>query len=169
MKKILLLLRHAKSSWEDPNLSDHERHLSNRGKQNASTMGKFLKKENLVPHLIISSTAKRANKTANLIAENSDYDGKILESEILYSAKSDDYTSIINNISDKYKIVLLVGHNPIIEEVLERISGENHIMKTCSLAYIELSIDSWKKFNYDVKCKLIDLIIARNLDNTYNE
>ena len=78
MKKKLLLLRHAKSSWDDANLSDYERPLNNRGKQNASTMGNFLKKENLVPDLIISSTAKRANKTANIIAKKSGYNKKIL-------------------------------------------------------------------------------------------
>ena len=163
MKKILLLLRHAKSSWDDPNLSDSERPLNNRGKQNASTMGNFLKKENLVPDLIISSTAKRANKTADIIAKKSGYDKKIFESKVLYGATVDDYTSVIHDINNEYKTVLLVGHNPTIEEVLERIIGERYIMKTCSLAYIDLSIDCWKQFDYDIKCKLIDLIHVREL------
>jgi phosphohistidine phosphatase len=163
MKKILLLLRHAKSSWDDANLPDYERPLNNRGKQNASTMGNFLKKQNLVPDLIISSTAKRANKTADIIAKKSGYDKKIFESKVLYGATADDYTSVIHEINNEYKTVLLVGHNPTIEEVLERIIGERNIMKTCSLAYIDLSIDSWKQFDYDIKCKLIDLIHVREL------
>jgi phosphohistidine phosphatase len=163
MKKILLLLRHAKSSWDDANLLDYERPLNSRGKQNASTMGNFLKKQNLVPDLIISSTAKRANKTADIIAKKSGYDKKIFESKVLYGATADDYTSVIHDINNEYKTVLLVGHNPTIEEVLERIIGERYIMKTCSLAYIDLSIDSWKQFDYDIKCKLIDLIHVREL------
>jgi phosphohistidine phosphatase len=163
MKKILLLLRHAKSSWDDANLSDYDRPLNSRGKQNASTMGNFLKKQNLVPDLIISSTAKRANKTADIIAKKSGYDKKIFESKVLYGATADDYTSVIHDINNEYKTVLLVGHNPTIEEVLERIIGERYIMKTCSLAYIDLSIDSWKQFDYDIKCKLIDLIHVREL------
>lgn len=163
MKKKLLLLRHAKSSWDDSNISDHERPLNNRGKQNASTMGNFLKKENLVPDLIISSTAKRANKTANIIAKKSGYNTKILESKVLYGATADDYTSVIHDISNEHKMVLLVGHNPTMEEVVERIIGERHIMKTCSLAYIDLLIDSWKKFDYDIECKLIDLIHVKEL------
>lgn len=163
MKKILLLLRHAKSSWDDANLSDYDRPLNSRGKQNASTMGNFLKKQNLVPDLIISSTAKRANKTADIIAKKSGYDKKIFESKVLYGATADDYTSVIHDINNEYKTVLLIGHNPTIEEVLERIIGERYIMKTCSLAYIDLSIDSWKQFDYDIKCKLVDLIHVREL------
>lgn len=163
MKKILLLLRHAKSSWDDASLSDYERPLNNRGKQNASTMGNLLKKENLLPDLIISSTAKRANKTANIIAKKSGYDKKIFESKVLYGATADDYKRVICDINNEHKTVLLVGHNPTIEEVLERIIGERYIMKTCSLAYIHLSIDSWKKFEYGIKCKLIDMIHVREL------
>jgi len=163
MKKKLLLLRHAKSSWDDPSLSDYDRPLNNRGKQNASTMGNFLKKENLIPDLIISSPAKRANKTADIIAKKSGYDKKILESNILYAATIENYIDVIQNIKNENEIVLLVGHNPTIEDVVERIIGQRYVMKTCSLANIDLSIDSWGKFDYGVECKLIDFIHAREL------
>ncbi|MDX1373779.1 MAG: histidine phosphatase family protein [Nitrososphaeraceae archaeon] len=159
-----MLLRHAKSSWDDPGLSDHERPLNKRGKQNAITMGKYLKRKRLVPDLIISSTAKRANKTASIIAKNSGYEKKTVESEMLYSAIPENYKKVINDIPDKNNKVLLVGHNPILEDVIARILGESHIMKTCSLAHIELSLDSWKKFSYNTKSKLIDLIVARELE-----
>ena len=163
MKK-LLLLRHGKSSWDNPDLADHERPLTNRGKEDASMIGKFLKKESLVPDLIISSTAKRANKTADIIAKKSGYDKKIFKSVELYGGSSEAYTNIIREIADKNKTILLVGHNPVIEEVIERITGEKRIMKTCSLAHIDLSIDSWKNFHYRKKYKLIDLINVRELN-----
>jgi len=163
MKK-LLLLRHGKSSWDNPDLADHERPLTNRGKESASIIGKFLKKENIIPDLIISSTAKRANKTADIIAKKCGYDKKILKSEELYSGSSESYTNIIHEIADKNKTILLVGHNPAIEEVIERITAEKRIMKTCSLAHIDLSIDSWKNFHYRKKYKLIDLINVRELN-----
>ena len=163
MKK-LLLLRHGKSSWDNPDLADQERPLTNRGKEGASIIGKFLKKENLIPDIIISSTAKRANKTADIIAKKSGYDKKIVKSEALYSGSLEDYTNIVHEIADKNKTILLVGHNPSIEEVIERITAERQIMKTCSLAHIDLSIDSWKNFHYGVKCKLIDLINVRELN-----
>ena len=163
MKK-LLLLRHGKSSWDNPDLADQERPLTNRGKEGASIIGKFLKKENLIPDLIISSTAKRANKTADIISKKSGYDKKIFQSEALYNGSSEDYTNIIHEIADKNKTILLVGHNPAIEEVIERITAEKKIMKTCSLAHIDLCIDSWKNFHYRKKYKLIDLINVRELN-----
>ena len=163
MKK-LLLLRHGKSSWHNSDLADHERPLTDRGKESASIMGKYLKKENLIPDLIISSTAKRANKTADIVAKKSGYDKKILKSDKLYSGSSEDYTSIIQEIADKNKTILLVGHNPVIEEVIERITAEQRIMKTCSLAHIDLSVDSWKNFDYTKKYKLINLINVKELN-----
>lgn len=165
MKKTLLLLRHAKSSWDDLAFADHERPLNNRGKHNATSMGKYLKKEYLIPDLIISSTAKRALKTAYIIAKYSGYKKKITKSETLYNATPEDYIRVINDISDKHKIVLLVGHNPVLEEVIERLLGESHIMKTCSLAQIELSIEYWKKFYYGAQCRLTDIILARDLED----
>ena len=110
-----------------------------------------------------SSPAKRANKTADIIAKKSGYDKKILESNILYAATIENYIDVIQNIKNENKIVLLVGHNPTIEDVVERIIGQRYVMKTCSLANIELSIDSWGKFDYGVECKLIDFIHAREL------
>ena len=67
--KTLLILRHAKSSWNNPDLSDYDRSLNRRGKRDAPRMGKFLRQQSLIPDLIISSTAKRAKKTAKLFAK----------------------------------------------------------------------------------------------------
>jgi len=69
--KTLLLLRHAKSSWEDTKLDDHNRPLNERGKKDAPVMGDYLKNKNLTPDLIISSTAKRAKDTSKLVAKQS--------------------------------------------------------------------------------------------------
>ncbi len=71
--KTLLVLRHAKSSWGNMQLGDHERPLNKRGKRDAPRMGQLLKQEALTPHLIISSTAERAMQTGELIAITADY------------------------------------------------------------------------------------------------
>ena len=71
--KTLLVLRHAKSSWKDANLEDHDRPLNKRGKKTAPKMGKLIKDEKLVPDLMISSTALRAKKTAEAVAKTSKY------------------------------------------------------------------------------------------------
>ena len=75
--KTLLLLRHAKSSWKHPELADHDRPLNKRGKRDAPSIGQLVSDKGLVPDLIMSSTAKRARKTARAVAKASGYKGKI--------------------------------------------------------------------------------------------
>jgi len=74
--KSLLILRHAKSSWKHPELTDHDRPLNKRGKRDAPRMGKILRSEHLIPEAIISSTAARAHVTAEAVAKASRYKGR---------------------------------------------------------------------------------------------
>ncbi|HEU5460982.1 MAG TPA: histidine phosphatase family protein [Nitrososphaeraceae archaeon] len=164
--KTLLLLRHAKSSWNDKILVDHKRPLNQRGKKDAPIMGEYLKKKKLTPDLIISSTAKRAKDTSKLVGEHCGYNKDIQESELLYGTTSRDYLTTIGEISDKHHRVLLIGHNPILEEVLEIVTGEQIIMKTCSLAHISLPIKFWSEVKHDTntKGKLIDVVKVKKLN-----
>ena len=75
--KLLLILRHAKSSWKDPDLDDHDRPLNKRGRRDAPRMGRLLRKEDLLPDLILSSTAVRARMTAEMVADASRYRGPL--------------------------------------------------------------------------------------------
>jgi phosphohistidine phosphatase len=164
--KTLLLLRHAKSSWNDNTLVDQKRPLNQRGKKDAPIMGKYLKNKKLTPDLIISSTAKRAKDTSKLVAEYCGYNKDIEESKLLYGTTSRDYLTTIGGISDKHHRVLLIGHNPILEEVLEIVTGEQIIMKTCSLAHISLPINYWSEVKDDTntKGKLIDVVKVKKLN-----
>ncbi|MGB7661527.1 MAG: histidine phosphatase family protein [Nitrososphaeraceae archaeon] len=85
--KTLLIMRHAKSSWKEQDLPDYDRPLNKRGKNDAPRMGKLLKDEDLVPDLIMSSTAVRAKKTAELVAKTRKYKGKIVLDRSLYGAE----------------------------------------------------------------------------------
>jgi len=76
--KSVLILRHAKSSWKHPKLADHDRPLNRRGKRDAPLMGRLLNKEDLVPEIIISSTATRARSKAEAVAKSSGYKGEII-------------------------------------------------------------------------------------------
>ncbi len=109
--KRLYLIRHAKSSWDDPSLDDFDRPLSKRGKHDAPLMGKLLKQKNIIPDLILSSPAKRAKKTAKKIAKEL---GKanIVYLDELYDASSQDLLADIKKISDTYTTVFLIAHNP---------------------------------------------------------
>jgi phosphohistidine phosphatase len=142
--KSLLILRHAKSSWKHPGLIDYDRPLNKRGKSDAKQMGKLLRKEKLIPDLILSSSALRAYVTAKVVAKACDYNGEIILSRSLYDAADPKaYLKAIRNLDDTYTRVLIAGHNPNIEELLEILTGEIHIMPTCSLAALDLQIDRW--------------------------
>jgi phosphohistidine phosphatase len=156
--KTLLILRHAKSSWKDPDLPDHDRPLNKRGKHDAPRMGKLLKDGELIPDLIISSTAARAKKTAELVAKACKYKGEeIVSSHSLYGAEPTDYLKILQELSDKYKAVLVIGHSPSVEETVEVLTDSaDVIMPTCALAHISLPIQNWAELNKQkIKGKLL--------------
>ena len=116
--KTLYLIRHAKSSWKYPALSDDERPLNKRGKQNAPDMGKKLKKKGVVPALLVSSHARRALDTARLMAEELGYAKKqIMVDERLYHASIADFMEVIEEQDNKADALMLFGHNPGLTEL----------------------------------------------------
>lgn len=111
--KTLYLVRHAKSSWKQPELSDFERPLNKRGKKDAPFMGKILSDKDVNPAMMISSPAKRAATTAKIIASEIDYPGdKIVFDENIYDATGRGLLEIISGIDEKYDSAMLFGHNP---------------------------------------------------------
>jgi phosphohistidine phosphatase len=142
--KTLLLMRHAKSSWKESNIPDHDRPLNRRGKHDAPLMGKLLRDQKMNLDLIISSTALRAETTANLIAKAVRYKGKIILDKSIYNAEPTDLLTLLSNSSDEYNNILLVGHNPTVEETVQMITNSPEItMATCAIAHLTLSIDTW--------------------------
>ena len=160
--KTLLILRHAKSSLKNPNIADHERPLDELARKDALRMGKLIRDERLIPDLILSSTALRAKTTTELVAEGCKYKGKIVLEKSLYQAKPRDYLKIVERISDRHACVLLVGHNPAVEETIAVVTGLLDItMSTCSLAHLNLLIEKWSGFEQeknDIKAELIEVL-----------
>jgi phosphohistidine phosphatase len=161
--KSLLILRHAKSSWKHPELTDHDRPLNKRGKRDAPRIGKILRSEHLIPEAIISSTAARAHATAEAVAKASGYKGRIALNRSLYAAGPEAYLKVLHELSDHYKRVLVVGHNPGLEELLEMFTDETQIMPTCTLAHVKFSIDSWIELDYKTKGQLAGIWQSRDL------
>ena len=155
--KLLLILRHAKSSWEFEELSDHDRPLNNRGRRDAPLMGRKLLKEQLVPQIIISSSAVRAHSTAKKVAKACGYEDEILIDPALYGSGYSDYLNVLINQEDKHDIIMLVGHNPISEQLVEVLTGEIVTMPTCAIACISLPITSWKQIIAKTKGQLLNL------------
>jgi phosphohistidine phosphatase len=144
-KRILLILRHGKSVLKEDGLSDYDRSLNQQGKNQASATGKLIRNIDLVPDYIISSTARRAIDTSEIVAKFSDYNGKINTNPSLYHQNSaENYINVLADMSDEYYKVLVVGHNPSIEDLIEKLTNRIEIMRTCSLARIDIKIKSWR-------------------------
>jgi phosphohistidine phosphatase len=154
--KTLLLLRHAKSSWDDSTLEDHERPLNKRGRKDAPRMGTLVREHNLTPDLIITSDAVRARLTAEAVAEKAEYAGEIVTDPRLYLAAPDDIVSVLRTVPGTTAgKVMIVGHNPGLEELLARMTGEPEGMPTAALAQIELPIDRWLDLDESVRGTLV--------------
>lgn len=161
--KTLLILRHAKSSWNYPELSDHDRPLNNRGKRDAPLVGQLLADEDLVPELILSSSAARARSTAKLVADYCGYDDEIQLVRDLYHAGPETFYEIISRVPDSKGRIMVVGHNPGIEELLEDLTGSWERMPTAALAQVELLITSWHEIDSFVNAKIINLWLPKDL------
>ena len=141
--KELLILRHAKSSWSNPGLADIDRPLNKRGKRDAPRMGAFLREQDLVPDLILCSPAVRAKKTAQAISEESGYQGEIEIHEDFYPGEPSAYIKVLVANPDQVERVMVVGHNPGLEEFLDELTGESARLPTSALAQITLPIHNW--------------------------
>jgi phosphohistidine phosphatase len=153
----LLIMRHAKSSWDNPDISDFDRPLNQRGLQAAPFMGNQIYKNGLIPDLIVSSTAKRAKQTAILVRESAGVETKIEFEEKIYEASPTTLLYVVAELSDKHESVMLVGHNPGMEGFIRILTGEIHQMPTAALAQISLNIEKWNDIS--INCGQLELLI----------
>lgn len=142
--KTLFLVRHAKSSRDDPSLPDRDRPLDDRGKQDARKMGKRLAKRDARPDLLLSSPALRALTTAQLIAEEVGYKGKdIVVDDRLYASNADDLLAVIRALDKKLNCVMLFGHNPEFTDLAGRLSSEIIDMPTSAVVEFNFDTKAW--------------------------
>jgi phosphohistidine phosphatase len=153
--KTLLLMRHAKSSWKDDSLEDHERPLKKRGKKDAKLIAKVMMKNDLYPDLILSSTSVRTQQTVEEITSKMDYKGKIVYLDSLYMGEPQDFIDALKTLNDSYQSVLIVAHNPGLEAYLQIIDGEIEAMPTGALGYLVLVLDKWENISLDTMGDLI--------------
>ncbi len=155
--KTLYLLRHAKSSWTDNSLADFDRPLNARGRNAAPFIGELMARKELLPELIISSPAKRAMGTALLVKEASGSNASIQYDERIYEANPQTLKNVISQVTAEFDSVLMVGHNPGIEGLIDHLTGNLEPMPTAALAGISLNIAAWPEIEAD--CGKLDFII----------
>lgn len=142
--KILYLVRHAKSSRDDPSLPDRDRPLDDRGKQDAQKMGRRLAKRNLKSDLLVSSPALRALTTAQLIAKELGFERQdIVVDDRLYASSPDDLLAVIRALDRKFDRVMLFGHNPEFTDLAHRLSSQIVDMPTSAVAEFSFDTKAW--------------------------
>jgi phosphohistidine phosphatase len=148
--KNLLVLRHAKSSWDDPAWSDFERPLNDRGLRTAAFMGGLIRERGFVPDFVVSSPATRARQTAEIVCENAGLGISVNFDERIYEATHLTLFNLIREFADRYSRILIVGHNPGLESIVGILTGGYEQMPTAALAVIEINSPSWSEIEPSV-------------------
>jgi len=145
--KSLLLIRHAKSSWDNPGIRDFDRTLNERGLREAPMMANILVQRGIVPDLIVSSPAKRAYFTARFFAEAANVPEAAIErNQDIYEASVRDILEIISQLPDQMHVVYLFGHNPTFTDVANRFADDFiDNVPTCGIVHLETSAQRWSE------------------------
>jgi phosphohistidine phosphatase len=148
--KRLYLLRHAKSSWDDPTLADHDRPLAPRGRRAANVMAKHLQRNEIAPKLVLCSESRRTRQTLKRIAPSLGGSPEVQIKSELYAASSADLLEVLRELPDAVGSVMVIGHNPGIQDLALSLSrGGPDIARvrrkfpTGALATLELE-GSWR-------------------------
>jgi phosphohistidine phosphatase len=162
--KTLLIMRHAKSGGKGGAMPDYKRPLKKRGEHDAPQMGQLLKREGLVPSLILSSGATRALRTAELAADACSYTGEIQTTRHLYNADVEGILGYLQTVEDDHQRVMVIGHNPDLELLLETLVGRYHRLPTAALAYLTLPVDRWLDLNREINAQVHKVWRPKELD-----
>ena len=162
--KELLVLRHAKSAHSDPRLPDHERPLNERGRQAAPRVGRLLLERDLLPELVLCSTARRTVETTELVlAEAGSKAGAAHLSELYLASAQTILETVVMNAGDANR-VMVVGHNPGVEDVLTLLGLGLQAMPTAALAHVRFDIEDWALATSAPGTTLERLWLARDLE-----
>lgn len=166
MNRRLIVMRHAKSSWSDSSLSDHERPLNDRGRREAPEVARRLIELDWVPEIIVSSDATRTRETwkrMKPVFADADHTPLFHKTAELYLAGMDEAADALGELDDATRSVLLLGHNPGWEEVVAYLSGVSVTMTTANAVLLEGSGETWQDALERGSWKIIEVIRPREL------
>ena len=160
--KRLWILRHAKSSWDDPGLSDHERRLAPRGKKAGRRIARWVEANDVRPDLVLCSSAARARATLDLVRPGLGHPEERVDRQ-LYHASVEDLLELVAAADDALAGILLIGHNPTLHGLAARLAPPGpDAFATGALAGVRLEIDSWDELSPG--CGLLEtFVVPRSL------
>ncbi len=156
--KELLILRHAKSSWSESDVSDHDRRLNRRGRGDAPQIGRFLQERQWIPDVVLCSSARRTRETVDAILAECDLAADQVEYlDDLYLGQPEAYVAHLRRLPEEARRALVVGHNPGLESLLYLLVGQSHTMPTAALARVRLAAADWRSLSLDQSSSLLSL------------
>ena len=164
MTKTLIIMRHAKSSWDSLGLADYDRPLNKRGLRDASRMAQWLSESEWIPDQVIASAACRANQTASIVTNELALETEIFETRDLYLSEYEAYLEQVSYLPNDVETVLVIGHNPTMESLVYLLSGESVSMPTAAIAVIQLPIDTWSDQVTSASANLVKHVFPKSLD-----
>ncbi len=172
MPKRLILLRHAKSAWDNPSLADFDRPLSNRGRRAAPLVGAYLARRGLLPSLVLCSSAKRAIETFDLVSAGWQSKPAVRKLKTLYQAMPREMLRRLQAIGAEPDCVMLIGHNPAIADLANWLCSEGDAEKraqlarkfpTAAAAVIEFAVDDWSEVDAETG-RLIEFATPKQVE-----
>ncbi len=169
--KTLLLLRHAKSSWTDPRMDDHDRRLNDRGRMAAPVIGQYIADRGLLPDFVLCSTAKRAQETLERASGLWPRLPQVLFEKGIYLAAPHKLLDRIRQVSNDVGRLLVIGHNPGFEDLSVELAagGDSAALRrmgekfpTAGLAVIAFDISQWSKIER-ARGNLLTFVSPRDL------
>jgi phosphohistidine phosphatase len=167
--KTLLLMRHAKSSWKEPEIPDQERPINKRGRRDAPTMAHVILEKELVPQLIVSSTATRARQTADILLSILQHGTQVEYLDAFYLAEPLTYLEILRSQSNDFERIMVVGHNPGLEALLQILSGDIVALPTSAIAHLVLPIEKWADMSADIQGELVEVLKPKDIEEQVEE
>lgn len=156
-KKHLLILRHGKASSDDPTILDHNRPLNKRGRRQGVWLGQLLVTQGLEPELILCSTSLRTRTTVELLTASSGYAGPLHLLPELYLAEAGAYLQALEKYAADFNRVMVVGHNPGLEDLLAGLIGKQQTLTTANLAVVEMEGPEWSPLGRPPRGKQLHL------------
>jgi phosphohistidine phosphatase len=153
--KTLLLLRHAKPNRLSPTGRDFDRALADEGRADALLVGRFLRRSELTPGVVICSPAARARETAAHVIEAAELTARLLFDDRIYEASVEQLLEVVSEAGDDADVALVVGHNPGLQELLARLTGESAPVSPATLARIDLDVEAWGKLRHAAQGQLV--------------
>lgn len=169
--KRLYLLRHTKSSWKEGDLSDHERPLAPRGRRAAPPIGVYLRDHAILPDLVLASSARRTRETWELVSLMLPKPPRVLYEDKLYLATPEELLARLRQVDDEAASVLIVGHNPGLQELAQRLFGDGDSgafaklrgkFPTGGLALYQFDTEHWEELLPGIG-RLTDFVVPRDL------